>query len=97
MYAVGEEKGKGSERPKAPTLYGDPKTLLASGSGITPTIADNIIVDDWRNVKHSRSDYDSTRTGVHRYVCIRDQEAQGGNGPALPAWFSGLGLFAISS
>ena len=53
VYAVGAEKVKGSERPKAPTLYSDPKTLLASGSGIAPTIANNIILDDRENVKYS--------------------------------------------
>lgn len=43
VYSFAAEKVKGSERSKAPILYGDPKTILASGRGIAPAIANTII------------------------------------------------------
>ena len=53
VYAAEAKNVKGSERPKAPTLYSDPKTILASGNRIAPAIADNIILGDQGNVKYS--------------------------------------------
>ena len=50
VYSFAAVKRKGSERPKAPNLYGDPKTINASVKGIAPPIANTIIPADAGNV-----------------------------------------------
>ncbi|MBP3649109.1 MAG: hypothetical protein J6K73_04945 [Clostridia bacterium] len=92
VYAVEAEKIKGSERPKAPTLYSDPKTLLASGSGIAPTIADNIILGDQGNVKYSYAGQTAKTADHDMLATARDMRDDGVDNETIrkeTGWFVG--------